>query len=384
MRRHAAFYFFALALTACDRVSTPKALEVADTVEGGLWRDWTAYAIQSANEGNFYDVWKRLGNDGTISVLNNGASDQLHAAVIERVFVPPGGGGAPVSRRSLVAWTENLSYGLLAVTQTSPNEHGSITSQIDDDPLGPRPVLVAPRTHFEDWWIPGSGTVDIDRMATPAERCPFPDGHDEANTAAVPVMLTCEVGTYLVQAHAELVRRLDPADKRMPDPFPRHQIIVAQQQVKGIRFIVHCPEGDPNRMTPDFTRYTNACGNYPFPFWRRNHLFASSLGVDVAQMKCDKNVFPMLCGRTLRTGTWPRPAGPRMIRWTLSYPDGTVKERGADSALMADTDHMFLVMCSAYDVFYGGRRQCLVPEIALPKWQSFYGMLVLDIEEGPR
>ena len=51
---------------------------------------------------------------------------------------------------------------------------------------------------------------------------------------------------------------------------------------------------------------------------------------------------------------------------------------------MADSDHTFLAICSAYDVFYGGRRQCLMPEMALPKWQSRYGMLVLDIEEGPR
>lgn len=383
MRRHVVFYLFALALTACDRVSTPKALEVADKVEEDLWRDWTAYAIQSANEGNFYTVWKKLGYGGTISVVNNGAPDSLHAAVIERVFIPPPGGGAPVSRRSLVAWTENLSYGLLAVTQTSPNEHGSITSQIDDDPLGPRPVFVAPRTHFEDWWIPGSGTVTIDRMTTPAERCPFADGHDEISGAAKPLMLTCEVGVYLVQANGDLVRRLDPNDKRLPDPFPRHQLMVAPQQVKGIRFIVHCPEAGPNAKTPDDDRYTSLCAN-PFPFWRSNHQFASSLGVDVAQMKCEKNWFPVICGRTLRTGRFPRPPGQRMIRWTLSYPDGTVKERGADTALMAGDDHMFLVMCSAYDVFYGGRRQCLVPEDVTPKWQSHYGMMVLDIEEGPR
>jgi hypothetical protein len=196
-------------------------------------------------------------------------------------------------------------------------------------------------------------------------------------------MLTCEIGVYLVQADGDLVRRLDPDDKRMPDPFPRHQLIVAPQQVKGLRFIVHCPDGGPDAITPDGDRYTNLCASYPFPFWRSNHQFAPSLGVDVAQMKCERNWFPVICGRTLRTGTSTRPAGPRQIRWTLSYPDGRVKERGADSALMADADHTFLAMCSAYDVFYGGRRQCLVPETALTKWQSQYGMLVLDIEEGP-
>ena len=221
MRRHARIYLFAAALTACDRVSTPKALEVADRVEESLWSDWTAYAIQTANEGNFYNVWKRLGGGGTISVVNNGATDQLYAAVIEREFIPPPGGGAPVSRRSLVAWTDNLSYGLLAVTQTSPNEHGSITSQIDDDPLGPRPVLVAPRTHFEDWWIPGSGTVTIDRMTTPAERCPFADGHDEVSGAPKVVMLTCEVGVYLVRSFdyiVDLLRRFDGAEPFRLDP----------------------------------------------------------------------------------------------------------------------------------------------------------------------
>jgi len=384
MRRRAAFYLFALALTACERVTAPKALEVADTVEARLWRDWTPHAIQSAGEGNFYDVWKSLGDTSTIAVVNNGATDVLHAAVIERVFIPPRGGGAPISRRSLVAWSEHVSYGLLAVTQTSPNERGGITAQMDDDPLGPRPVLVAPRARNEDWWIPGSGTATIDRQPM-TSRCPFGDGHDEVGAAAIPSMLTCEVGVYIIEANGDLVRRFDAENKLMPDQFKQHhQIVVRPQPVKGIRFIVHCPDRDASSMSRYSDRYLTGCGNYPFPFWRSNDLFARSLDVDIAQMKCEKNWNPMICGRTLRRGTSTRPYGPRMVRWTLSYPDGTVKERGADSAVVPDADRLWLTECSAYDVYFGGRRQCLIPEMTLTKWQSRYRMLVLDMEEGPR
>lgn len=384
MRRRTPFCLLALSLSACERVTAPQALVAVDKVEETLWRDWTPDAIQSANEGNFYGVWKSLGDSSSIVVVNNGATDRLHAAVIERVFIPPPGGGAPFSRRSLVAWSEHVSYGLLAVTQTSPSEHSTITSQVDDDPLRPRPVLVAPRARNEDWWIPGSGTLTIDRQPTTSQ-CPFANGHDEVGKPEIPTMLTCEVGTYIVEANGDLVRRFDAENKLVPDQFKQHhQIVVGPQQVQGIRFIVHCPDRDPMSMSRYSDRYLTGCGNYPFPFWRSNDLFAPSLGVDIAQMKCEKNWQPMICGHTLRAGRFPRPDGPRMVRWTLSYPDGTVKERGADTALFADEDHVWLAECSAYDVFFGGRRQCLIPEMTVPKWRSRYRMLVLDMEEGSR
>lgn len=242
----APLYLLVLAITACDRVTAPKALEVVDKVEEKLWRGWTPNSIESAGEGNFYDVWKTLGDSSAIVVVNNGATDRLHATVIERVFIPPQGhGGAPLSRRSLVAWSENVSYGLLAVAQTSINERGTITSVVDDDPLQPRPELAAPRERIEDWWIRGSGSLAIEPLATTAH-CPFANGHDElARGPAIPMRITCAVGTYLVQAQADFVRRFDRENKLVPDQFKQHhQIVVLQQRVTGIRFIVHCPDTD--------------------------------------------------------------------------------------------------------------------------------------------
>lgn len=128
----------------------------------------------------------------------------------------------------------------------------------------------------------------------------------------------------MVQAHGDLVRRFDAENKLVPDQFKQHhQIVVLPQQVTGIRFIVHCPDRDPYSLSRFEDRYTAGCGGYTFKFWRSNELFASSLGVDVAQMKCEKNWTPMICGRTWRAGTPRRPEGPRMVRWTLSNPDGT-------------------------------------------------------------
>ena len=230
----------------------------------------------------------------------------------------------------------------------------------------------------EDWWIPGSGSLTIEWLAT-AARCPFATGHDEvAGGPAIPMMITCEVGTYL----GDLVRRFNAENKLVLDQFKQHhQIVVLQQRVTGIRFIIHCPDRDLWRFDD---RYESGCGGYTFEFWRSNELFAPSLGVDVAQMECERNWTPIICGRTLRAGTTRRPEGPRMVRWRLSNPNGAVREQGADSILSADEDHRWLVACSAYDVYYGGRRQCLIPEMMLAKRRSRYRRLVLDIEEGPR
>ena len=78
-----------------------------------------------------------------------------------------------------------------------------------------------------------------------------------------------------------------------------------------------------------------------------------------------------------------RPPGSRVLRWTVSYPDGSVLER--DSTIDypgRPIDRPWLDDC-AKGVKYGGRRQCLVPESGLAK-KSAYGVLVLTMEDDAR
>ena len=47
----------------------------------------------------------------------DGATDSIGAVVVERVYVPPDGHGMPFARHSLVAFPQNTSYGILALTE---------------------------------------------------------------------------------------------------------------------------------------------------------------------------------------------------------------------------------------------------------------------------
>jgi hypothetical protein len=88
-------------------------------------------------------------------------------------------------------------------------------------------------------------------------------------------------------------------------------------------------------------------------------------------------------GRDVREGSETRPAGSRVLRWTISYPDGSVLERDSTIDYPArPIDRPWLDDC-ARGVKYGGRRQCLVPEGGLAT-KSVYGVLVLDMEDAGR
>jgi hypothetical protein len=286
----------------------------------------------------------------------------------------------PFSRRSLVAIPQTLDYGILAVTSTNADEHN--IAEFDADDLNPRPSLVVTRERDEDWWIPRSGRVEIAPLSA-GSACPFENGGYDA-AADSSGRVSCNVTTYLVNAEAELVRRLDAKNSLLPESMKqRHRIFVSPQRVNGIRFTVRCPATDP-ALVLRTEWYLTACAGNPVNFWRGNKLFASSLGVDVTKMEhVHVGYFTFAYGRSVREGSDTRPQGSRVLRWTLSYPDGSVLER--DSTIDypgKPIDRPWLDDC-AKGVQYGGRRQCLVPESGLAK-RSAYGVLVLDMEDNAR
>lgn len=119
----------------------------------------------------------------------------------------------------------------------------------------------------------------------------------------------------------------------------------------------------------------------PFPFWRSNDLFARSLEVDVTQME---EVSQMVHVRTLREGSERHPSDNfGFVRYTLSYPDGSVVAR---DTLSLNAQHLSFV----YDQWlssdcirglkYLERRQCLVSLGYFPKGPGRLLMGVVDLE----
>jgi len=150
MRRRIALYFSVAALlAACERVTAPKALQIADETEQKLMQDWNPAVIRQ-----LYDAESMMNpfwpdpERSMIALTKDGETEQLNAAVIERVYVPPDGEGAVLSRRSFVAWLPNASYGILAVTESGDDESDAMANYNSaGDALHPRPQLVAPHAN---------------------------------------------------------------------------------------------------------------------------------------------------------------------------------------------------------------------------------------------
>ena len=373
----------AVCVTACNRdVTAPRALEIADAAEQQLSQNWNSAVLgQLYSAENFFNIGWPNPDSTTIWLSKDGATDQLTATVIERVYVPPKGEGMPISRRSLVAWRHDANYGLVAVTETHADESGRFGEHgFDSDFLNPRPWFVAPSAQKEDWWLGRIGKVRIEPQKT-GDTCPFGNGGDTEEERSGRV--TCNVATYVVELEGELLRQHDIDNGLLPEALkPRHHITVTTQRVNGIRFTVRCHPADLVTGTQIYL----GCTESPLRFWRSNELFTASLGVDVKQMKRlgDRlNPLPVY-GRTLIQGNEKSPGGSRLVRYTESYPDGTVIERGsADVALNLPADETWLEQC-ARGMGYGGRRQCLVVPFGHPKMQSRYGVFVVDMEEVAR
>jgi hypothetical protein len=372
-------------LAACERVTAPKALQIADDTEQKLMRDWNPAVIRQLYdaESMLNPFWPDSGRS-MIALTKDGETEQLNAAVIERVYVPPDGEGAPASRRSFVAWLPNASYGILAATESGAEESGALANYSSaNDPLHPGATLVAPHANEQDWWLGRAGTVAIEPKET-GSACPFGNGGGDAEED-VSHLVTCDVAMYTVRLDGDLVRRLDAENHLMPETMKRHhRIIVAPQRVKGIRFTIRCATSLNWRSSFQGGCFAN---NSALMFWRTDTLFARSLNVDVAEMKPlpEGQTAGYVYGRTLRPGSEKRPEGPRVVRWTVSYPNGALVERDSllDYADFPPRDVPWLQQCTA-GMGYGGRRQCLVQPWGHPKSRSPFAVFVVDVEDAGR
>ena len=390
MRRRIALPLSAVIfLAACERVTAPKALQIADETEQKLSKQWNAAVLGqiAMAENDFNYGWPDSARS-MVLVSKDDDVEQLNAVVIDRVFVPPKGFGEPVSRRSFIAWLPSASYGVLAVTETADHSAGTFADYDkprERDELRPRSLLVAPHARSEDWWLGREGRLIIEPLES-STTCPFGNGGGDVVTDSAG-LLTCDVVTYTVQLEGELVRRLDAQNPLILEAMkPRHRIAVPSQRVRGIRFTIRCHPTEIVWQSP----YQLGCTN-PFIFWRNNALFARALGVDISQMKpLDQTGMGRVYGRTVQSEHDKQSDGPRTVRWKLFDPDGTLVDQDTridytpSPEFKPTNDQSWLqfeLQRCASGLAYGDRRQCLIDQGGHSRRRSNYGLFVLDIED---
>ena len=366
-------------------MTAPRALQIADETERGLWQNWTPNSLGAAlGEMSAINAWMASGDRSGTIVSLDGGTDSIGAVVVERVYLPADGHGIPFARRSLVAFPQNTSYGILALTENNADDRRGLDGNEHTDDLNPHPALTVARPREEDWWIPRSGHVVIEPVETGAV-CPFAlDGGDVAADSAGRV--TCHLAIFNVRLAGEFVRRLDAQNSLIPEALKQHhRLDVAPQRVKGIRFTVKCPVDALDGLGKSW--YGLTCFG-PFRFWRNSSLFARSLDVDITQMQPLTTMGSSYrYYRTLRAGSRLSIGDPHTVRWTMSYPDGSLIVRDSMtrlSELATSTYPYWLVQDCARGMLSGERRQCLVDLGFDPKNQLRYRIAVLDIEDVTR
>ena len=381
----------AVAVNGCDRVTAPHALELADQTERTLWQNWAPTSLGAAGEDmSAMHMWLTSSDRSGMIVSMDGATDSVGAVIVERVYLPPEGQGMPFAHRSLVAFPQNTSYGILALTDDSADDRPGPEAYQGTDELNPHPALAVAHASMEDWWIPRSGHVVIEPIET-ASSCPF--AVDDEKGAADSGRVTCRLVTFNVQLDGELVRRMDARNALLPEPLKQHhRLDVAPQRVKGIRFTVRCPKDVMSAL--DKSWYGLACYG-PFSFWRSNRLFARSLDVDITQMQRHTAMgSSSRYYRTLRAGSTHPIDGTHIVRWTMSYPDGGLIVRDSTTSITELTTSItelsttaypyWLVQDCARGMLAGERRQCLADLGYDPKGRLRYRIAVLDIEDVAR
>ena len=377
--RFLACFLLAVAATACDRVTAPRALQIADDTERTLWQNWTPSSLgAAASDMNAINAWMASSDRTSLLVSVDGATESIGAVVVERVYVPPDGHGMPFARRSLVAFPQNTNYGILALTEDNADDRRGLDDHEGADQLNPHPALAVAHARMEDWWIPRAGHLVIEPSETGAS-CPFALDDNSATDSG---RVTCRLATFNVQLNAELVRRLDAQNSLLPETLKQHhRLEVAPQRVKGIRFTIRCPRDVMGALGKSW--YGLACYG-PFGFWRNSSLFARSLDVDVTQMQPQTAPGSSYTYyRTVRAGSGSTD-GAHLVRWTMSYPDGGVIARDSTTSfpeISTSAYPFWLVQDCARGMLPGERRQCLSDLGYDPKGRLRYRVAVLDVED---
>lgn len=374
----------AAVVAACDRVTAPHALELADSAEHSLWQNWTPTSLGAAGaDMSALNAWVTSHDRSGMIVTMDGGADSIGAVVVERVYLPPDGQGMPFAHRSLVAFPQNTSYGILAVTENSANDRRGLDADEGTDQLNPHSALAVAHANMEDWWIPRSGRVVIEPLET-GPACPF--ALDDDDTAADKGRVTCRLATFNVQLTGELVRRLDAQNSLLPEALKQHhRLDVTPQRVKGIRFTVRCPKDVMGALGKSW--YGITCVG-PFSFWRSNSLFARSLDVDITQMHPQTlSGSSRVYYRTLRAGSAGSSDGPHITRWTMSYPDGSLIARDSTTNVTEISTSAYpywLVQDCARGMLPGERRQCLADLGYDPMGRLRFRIAVMEMEDVAR
>ena len=389
-------------VAACEKVTAPEARNVASKAE----RD-----LANGDLKGFFSIAERMSNpnlltgyrpawNNSLAIGRDGRTEITNAYVVENVFIPPGGFGKPIVRRTLAAWPETRDFVVAVVAERHPSEMLTDTVSGNSGYLPQPDPRAFVRVHFanpDQRWVPESGTVHIGDPVID-QRCDTKSNYQVVEgwpESIVPLdNVTCEFALFEVRMEGQFTRVSDMRNPLGRAVARRHHLTIASQRVPGIRFVTSCAEPPVEFwLTPHFT--VQPC--YPgfngwIRYWRSNDLFAKSLGVDVNAMSNANgpNGLATFYARVIQTDTTKLRAP--YVRWTLHRPDGTHFLSGSyPLEYPGDRAHFpipedwnrDLVMRLRRDVcgtLACGRVQAIVPEYPFNPKASRYSMLVLHAE----
>lgn len=314
-------------LAACERPTAPEARDIARSVEQKLARGdlrgvqemfWTF-----GRAGRFWGGPKS--NIAPLAITRDGRTEEVNGVVVEEVFVPHDGVGKPLVRRTLAGWPDDLEFAVYVASEAGPFRspappHGRRSNVPANN------VMVHRRDTLRTWIAQGA-VVRIDEPVI-ERRC---DGLRDSLSTVLTDTVTCHIGLYQVAVRSELLARPDHESRLRRGLARVHQLVIAPQQMPGVRFTTQC-SAEPGMREP------LECLD-PFLFWRDNDQYAPSLGIDVARFEPTSN----------GTGAWyversqNSDPGPAWITgWTVHTPDGRLVEQGTvDSAGVATPPRNF-------------------------------------------
>lgn len=390
-----------LSVAACERVTAPEALKVADRIEAevaqGRFDNFHKLLMFGADVGPVPFGQRARGapfvpvtQTASLFVERDGGTEPVNAFVIERVYVPYDDAGTPVRRRTLVVWPDSFEYSLVARTENGARsiDRNGFYPEMGSDHLHPASGVRLARPRDEDSWIGRSGSISIEPAGADSA-CPQ---FSTAPGAEPAERVDCHATTFSVRVDAELDRAGDTTLARLTGIPTVHRFRVVEQRVPGLRFTVHCAKLDFKTLDWSKVDINSPCNSHPEAFWRNDTLFAPRLGVHIADFTHIGPPGSSIIARTIERG---QPAAPGTIprgylRWTAYMPNGKlVVSDSASIAHLSSRDAMPVDSLARTDPFNsletldpGGIREYLAPAWIYVPGSGQLGMVVVRVERS--
>jgi hypothetical protein len=282
-------------VAACEHPTAPDVQAAAEKTElklvSGDYMQIESGLVELFELASYYGMTsetpaRQLTPTASSLVVRDAREAVYHSTVVERVYVPPeGSGGKPVTRFSLIGWSEasNDQHSRRLVVMVGGDTVSPVIIPRGDSTVGSRgrsAVIVTADQADRRVWYGTEGVLRI-RVGARTADCPYKDA-DVGRSGMVDLQDStkrpmCETRNYEASM-AAFIERGDPMRRTLADAVrPRRETIrLVEGTIPGVRLVARC--------TGTFEKDPYPCFDH-WSFWRDNDQFAPDLHVDLSAMK---------------------------------------------------------------------------------------------------